>query len=106
MSEDQNRGADNQKAAELLSFEEGEFQARAVTKENSIPEVIDADMQIMNGTLLGMVAALCKVKTPGSACKVAATIANLVVTRRQLLLMPCNASENKKSPHSAYEPIP
>lgn len=96
----------NTQTVEVLSFEKGRFEATAVTKESSIPDVIDSDMQIMNGTLLGMVDALCNVKTPGSACKIASTIATLVVTRRQLLLMPCNASENKKSPHSTYEPIP
>lgn len=95
----------NAKEAEVLTFKTDTFEARAVTRKNSIEEVIDADMDIVNGVLLGMVNALTQVRTPMSACKIARETIDMVVTRRQLLLMPCNAAENKKSPHSSYEPI-
>lgn len=101
---EQSRENQGSREGEVLTFNQP-FNATSVTRKNSIPEVIDSDMEIVNGVLLGMVNALTQVRTPMSACKIAQATIDIVVKRRQLLLMPCNASENKKSPDSSYEPI-
>lgn len=76
-----------------------------ITRRSTIEEVIDADAEIMNAAVNSLIACLQDRPSFSRVIKTIPLITQTVISRRQLLLMPSNASENRKSTGISYDPL-